>query len=556
MKIDFKKITYIFLLSSLSVFSQLAEKKQSYIIGDVSVSGNTTFSPQTIVTYSGLGKGEKVTLPGEKISNAIKKLWGSNLFSSIEIFETKKSNDTVFLEISLVDLPELTNLIITGIKKNKTEDIIRENKLQNGVKVTENLITTTKNYLENSYRKKGFLKAKVTIKTEAVIDSTTKSKVNMFLDISKGSKVKLEDISFIGNEKIKSKTLLKAMKNTKKKNTFRVLKRSKFIKDDFKEDLVAVVDKYKENGYRDARILIDTLVYDTDTNMASVSIKLEEQGDNDEVTLLFSVRDTGIGMNEEQIDHLVTVEGICRVDILEMMTLDQVKEIPSQTDTMAMGDALLLIHLKQWCSWHRRNPGKGKLPHVWELVFDEDTLYEFDAEASQPFDTQSFESARSGSKKKLFGTEDLEDEDESTFKVKLSDYPKFDGKQSSWLNFKKSFEAIAEAAGFSGEMQVSLDDASHESRRSSDIAYDNRVKKLHVVLQAVTASGSALLAFFYPPPSPYLLQCLSSRTVWQGQAAQLEGTRPALAVVSLASGGICTRQRPSRTDGGVRTTQP
>ena len=136
-------------------------------------------------------------------------------------------------------------------------------------------------------------------------------------------------------------------------------------------------------------------------------------------------------MNEEQIDHLVTVEGIRRVDILEMMTLDQVKEIPSHTDTMAMGDALLLIRLKQWCSWCRRNPGKGKLPHVWELVFDEDTVYEFDAEASQPFDTQSFESARSGSKKKLFGTEDLEDEEDSAFKVKLSDYPKFDGKQSS-----------------------------------------------------------------------------------------------------------------------------
>ena len=98
----------------------------------------------------------------------------------------------------------------------------------------------------------------------------------MFLDISKGSKVKIEEISFIGNDKIKSKTLLKAMKNTKEKNIFRVLKRSKFIKDDFKEDLVGVVNKYKENGYRDARILIDTLTYDKVNNTAKVSIKLEE----------------------------------------------------------------------------------------------------------------------------------------------------------------------------------------------------------------------------------------------------------------------------------------
>ena len=260
----------------MSVFPQLTEKKQTYVIGEVTVSGETSFSPQTIVTYSGLGKGEKITIPGQKISNAIKKLWGSNLFSSIEVYESKKINDTVFLDIYLVDLPELKKLTITGIKKNKTEDIIRENKLQNGVKVTENLITTTKNYLENTYRKKGFLNAKVSIKTEPIIDTISKARVNMFLDINKGSKVKIEEISFIGNDKIKSKILLKAMKNTKEKNIFRVLKRSKYIKSDFKEDLVSVVDKYKENGYRDARVLVDTLTYDNINNTATVSIKLEE----------------------------------------------------------------------------------------------------------------------------------------------------------------------------------------------------------------------------------------------------------------------------------------
>ena len=276
LKIDFKKFTYIFLLFSISVFSQLTEKKQTYVIGEVTVSGKTSFSPQTIVTYSGLGKGEKITIPGQKISNAIKKLWGSNLFSSIEVYESKKINDTVFLEIYLVDLPELKKLTITGIKKNKIEDIVRENKLQSGVKVTENLITTTKNYLENTYRKKGFLNAKISIKTEPIIDTISKARVNMFLDISKGSKVKIEEISFIGNDKIKSKTLLKAMKNTKEKNIFRVLKRSKYIKSDFKEDLVSVVDKYKENGYRDARVLVDTLTYDNINNTAKVSIKLQE----------------------------------------------------------------------------------------------------------------------------------------------------------------------------------------------------------------------------------------------------------------------------------------
>ena len=272
----FSNSLFIIMLISVSAFSQMADKKEKYVIGDVKVSGNTTFSPQTIVTYSGLNKGELITLPGEKISTALKKLWSSNLFSSIEVYELKKVNDTVYLEIELVDLPELSNLFISGVKKNKTEDIIKENKLQNGVKVTENLITTTINYLENSYRKKGFLNAKVKIKTEKIIDSINKSRVNMYLDIDKGSKVKINQITFLGNGKINSKVLLKSMRNTKEKNIFRFLKRSKYISNDFQEDLISIVDKYKENGFRDARILLDTLSYDKESNMANISIKLQE----------------------------------------------------------------------------------------------------------------------------------------------------------------------------------------------------------------------------------------------------------------------------------------
>ena len=275
LKIKFFLALLLSISFSLNLFSQEENKSSKSIIGEITVSGNTSFSPITIITYSGLREGDEISIPGEKISTAIKKLWESNLFSSVEVFRVKQLDNIVDLEIKLIDLPELTKLEISGVKKRKHEDIIKENKLQTGVKVTENLITTTKNYLENKYKKKGFLNTKVTILTEEVIDSTNKSKVKIALDINKGNKIKIKKIVFDGIDNLSSKSLQKSMKNTKKSKIYRFWKRSKYIEDDFKEDLVSLVDKYKENGFRDARIISDTIVA-YDENSIALKIKLQE----------------------------------------------------------------------------------------------------------------------------------------------------------------------------------------------------------------------------------------------------------------------------------------
>ncbi len=270
----------IFLISSLNITAQnsASENAKTYTIGDITVTGNTNFSSQTVITYSGLRKGQEITIPstsGSKIGEAIKKLWRSSLFSSIEIYINSIEGTTVNLEIQLTDLPELREVKIEGVKKSKFDDIIKENKLQPGAKVTENLITTTKNYLENSYKKKGFLNSKVIITTSEIKDSIKKSRVNMKLRIDKGNKIKIKKIVFNGSEKLSNKKLRKAMKNTKKKNPIRLLKRSKYIEADYKEDLASIIDKYKESGYRDARIISDSIIKNND-NTISLNIKIEE----------------------------------------------------------------------------------------------------------------------------------------------------------------------------------------------------------------------------------------------------------------------------------------
>ena len=274
----FTKLIYTLILFSISLVSYAqVEGGAKYLIKDITVTGNTNFSQQTIIAYSKLRKDEEIQVGGEKIANAVKTLWKSNLFSSIDIYITNIDGNTANLEIRLIDLPELKDLTIEGVKKGKKDEIISENKLQSGVKVTENLIATTRNYLTDKYKKKGFLNAKVNIVTTEVIDSVEKERVNMRLKIDKGVKVKIKDISFEGNEKIKGKKLRKAMKNTKKKSLspLRIFKRSKYIEEDFREDLISVVDKYKENGYRDARVISDSIIYN-DSKTISLNIKVEE----------------------------------------------------------------------------------------------------------------------------------------------------------------------------------------------------------------------------------------------------------------------------------------
>ena len=268
--------TVLFFTISITGNAQV-EGGETYLIKDIIVTGNTNFSQQTIIAYSKLRKDEEIQIGGEKIANAVKTLWKSNLFSSIDIYVTNIEGKTANLEINLIDLPELLDLSIEGVKKGKKEEIINENDLKTGQKVTENLLATTKNYLTNKYKKKGFLNTIVKISTSQVIDSVEKDRVNMLIKIDKGQKVKIKAIDFDGNEKIKDKKLRKAMRGTKQKSysPLRLLKRSKYIEDEYKTDLISVVDYYKENGYRDARVISDSIIY-IDEKTISLNIKVEE----------------------------------------------------------------------------------------------------------------------------------------------------------------------------------------------------------------------------------------------------------------------------------------
>ena len=250
------------------------DQGKKYILADVKVNGKISYNQQTVVTFTGLEKGQQITVPGEEISNAIKKLGKLGLFSDIDFYVNKIEADSIWLDLNIAELPKLNEAKIQGVKKSKIEGIIKENSLTKGKIVNENLITTTKNYLENKYKKDGYFNTKVFIKT--IPDTTEGNQVKMLVNIDKGDKLKISKITFDGNEKFTDAKLRKAMKNTKQINRIRIFKGSKFIKDKYQEDLTSIVDKYKEKGYRDARVISDSVYLNTKKTKLAINVKVEE----------------------------------------------------------------------------------------------------------------------------------------------------------------------------------------------------------------------------------------------------------------------------------------
>ena len=274
-KLKLRLFTFILIfLSGFSLYSQDLDysKGEIYILDEITVTGLKSFNEQTVITYTGLTQGKRIRIPGEEISQVINKLWKLELFSDINFYLTKVDGDKASIEISIKELPSLSDFTISGLKKSKTETVIDEIEIKKGQKITENFIETTKNYIINKYKKNGFLNTKVNITTRP--DSIGVNNEKMLINVDLGNRVKINSINFSGNEITKSKKLKKQMKKTKTKLLGRFWKKSKFIDEDYKNDLTAIVDYYKEKGYRDARIITDSVF--VDGNKIDLNIEVNE----------------------------------------------------------------------------------------------------------------------------------------------------------------------------------------------------------------------------------------------------------------------------------------
>jgi len=255
-----------------------AEQPGSYVLKDIVVDGVKKYSPAQILRFTGLSKGEQVDIPGQKISNAIKKLWETQSFSKVEVYIESVEGQNVVLQFSLQDLKELGEVKFTGkgIGKSKSEKLAKDNNLKPGTKITQNLVSTLKTNIPKDYIKKGFADASINIKEG--MSTQDENMVNWTIEVAKGKRVKIDHIEFEGNTNVTDRKLRKkGFKDTKQKRfgIKGILKPSKFIQDKYEEDKHHLVEYYNSLGFRDARIVSDS-VWRNNKNNYEIKVNLTE----------------------------------------------------------------------------------------------------------------------------------------------------------------------------------------------------------------------------------------------------------------------------------------
>lgn len=237
---------------------------QDYTIADIRVSGAGTYEDFVIVGFSGLSKGQKIKIPGNDITDAVKRFWKQGYFSDVKILADKIEGDSIWIEIALKQRPRISRVNYYGLKKSEEEDLVSKVALTRGSQVTPDLIDRAKIAIQKAMGDKGFYNASVVIYQKP--DAAQPGSVILDVNVDKKSKVRVHEIYVQGNKALSLNRIDLAMKKTNRpKNLLTLFRSKKFIASEFENDKKLLIAKYNEIGYRDAVIVYDSVAkYDED----------------------------------------------------------------------------------------------------------------------------------------------------------------------------------------------------------------------------------------------------------------------------------------------------
>lgn len=247
---------------------------KTYEIAGINVRGADGVEDYVTIGFSGLSVGQKVTIPGPEITEAVKRFWRNRLYSKVQIKVDKIAGDKAWLTIDLKQQPRMSELRFTGVKGGEKKDIEKDLGMVEGQQITPNIVAQMKQLIERYYSKKGFKNAKVEIRE--IPDLSKENHVMIQVDVDRSNKIKVHKIYINGNKVMSDSKVKRAMKKTNENgNLLNLFKQKKFVEQDFADDLNRIVEKYNELGYRDAKILHDSVARYNDKSV-DVFIDLEE----------------------------------------------------------------------------------------------------------------------------------------------------------------------------------------------------------------------------------------------------------------------------------------
>lgn len=282
----YKKISFLIFLSILTIIAKaqitiggvdstafdLSVQKE-YEIGGVTVTGGEHLDKGVLILLSGLAKGDKVQVPGDKFSTAIENLWKQGLFEDIKITATKVEGKLIYVNIDVLERPRLSKFSLRGMTKSEADDVREKIALIKGKVVTDALIASTESKIKDFFVNKAFLDVKVDIKKEK--DEKLDNGVVLNIVVTKGNKIRIRDINIVGNASIETWKLRRTFKETKRKRWWNPFNQGKLDEDNYIKDKKALIAKYNQKGFRDAKITKDTM-YRVSPNRMNIDLAVDE----------------------------------------------------------------------------------------------------------------------------------------------------------------------------------------------------------------------------------------------------------------------------------------
>lgn len=327
-----KKVLIIALVLGSSIMSQAQDKivhpdinyagtPRTLVIGGINVTGVEGYEDYMLSGISGLTVGQTITVPGNEVTNAVKRYWKHGLFSDVSIGADSIVGNKIYLNIYLQTLPRVSEINYIGLKKSEREDMEAKLGLLKGGQVTPNILSRAKFLAKKYFDDKGFNNADISIMQRD--DVTNKNSVILDVIVDKKQKMRVRDI-IIDNNRALTNSKIKG--GLFKKGAFKkiheagklgsLFKSKKFTPERWKEDKRNLIKKYNELGYRDAVIVKDS-VWTVDDKHVSVYVKV------DEGTKYYIRNITWVGNTVYPTDYLSALLGMKKGDVYNQTLMNK-----------------------------------------------------------------------------------------------------------------------------------------------------------------------------------------------------------------------------------------
>ena len=236
-------------------------KPQKYVVGGVRVEGNNYFSPEQILQITGIQKGMEVTVPSEELTSIVNRLWLQRYFEDVALVVDSLSTarDTAYFKINIVERPRVSRWTFKGVKSGEEKELRERLNFRRGGEFSDYVAKTSTDIIKRFYKEKGFQNVDVDVNTKR--DTMIRSAIRVQFAVDRGEKVKIKTITFNGVENLKEGKLVKAMKKTRDARLRNFFSSKKFNEAEYENDKRALISAFNEAGYRDARIIKDTMYY-------------------------------------------------------------------------------------------------------------------------------------------------------------------------------------------------------------------------------------------------------------------------------------------------------